>query len=105
MLSQWIRVGSLCVYPISDSNVHSHIASLVAWSVATYSASVEELATVACFLDDHDIAPLPRLKEYPEMDFRSSMSCAKSESTCPLRMIGSFPPVSTSGYVFHVNSK
>ena len=64
-----VKVGSFCIYPISDSNVHSHIASFIAWSMAMYSASVEELATVACFLDDHDIALLPRLNGYPKMDF------------------------------------
>ena len=87
MLSQWIRVGCFCGKPINDNNVCNHITSFITWS-----ASVDKPATVDFFLEDQDIAPLPRLKQYPDMDFPSSISCMKSELACPCRTIGCFPP-------------
>jgi len=39
----------------SVSKVRSHMASLVALDDAIYSASTEEMATVACFFEDQEI--------------------------------------------------
>ena len=39
----------------SVSKVCSHMASLVALDDAIYSASTEEMATVACFFEDQEI--------------------------------------------------
>lgn len=46
--------------PISDSKVRSQIASLDASNAAVYSASHDDVATVLCFLDAHDMRPEPR---------------------------------------------
>jgi hypothetical protein len=43
--------------------VHNHIASLVAFDEAMYSASVVEVATTHCFLEDQETVPLPMSKE------------------------------------------
>ena len=54
--------------------------SFVASASAIYSASQEDNATVCCFFDFHDIGALPRVITNPDVDRRSSESCAQSES-------------------------
>lgn len=46
--------------------------SFAACTRAIYSASVVDNAIVACFFEDHEIAPPARVKTYPEIDFLSS---------------------------------
>jgi hypothetical protein len=47
-------------------------ASFVAGHVAMYSASVEDVAVVACFLDIQEMIPDPNEKQYPETERRVS---------------------------------
>ena len=44
------------------------MASCVAWPEATYSASVVDLATEACFVLHQLTVELATLKTYPEVD-------------------------------------
>ena len=48
-----------------------------------YSASAEELATVGCFLQLHEIVVEPKFMKYPEVDVWLSMSPAKYASEYP----------------------
>ena len=54
MLSQNIVVGSLVLTCRSLKILLSHTASHAALVAATYSASADDSATVACFLEDHE---------------------------------------------------
>lgn len=68
----------------------SHINSVVAVATTLYSASVEDLATVHCFLDNHDIGLPPKKIMYAEVDVLSSQlppQCA-SEYATKLRELG-----------------
>jgi hypothetical protein len=49
----------------------NHIAWVVAFELAIYSASIDDRATVGCFLDDHTTAPPPNKKTYPDTDLQS----------------------------------
>jgi hypothetical protein len=48
-----------------------------------YLALYVESEIIGCRLDDHVIAPLPRLKTYPKVDLRVSVSLAYLESVYP----------------------
>ena len=52
-----------------------------------YSASVDEIATVACFVLFQLTADPLRIKMKPDVDFRSPRSPAWSESEYPVRMV------------------
>ena len=54
-LSAWIMVAVVGGKSSSISKVRSYMASLVALDDAIYSASTEEMATVACFFEDQEI--------------------------------------------------
>lgn len=61
----------------------SHTASQLALLVPRYFSSVEERASVCCFLLVHETAPVPRLKTYLEVEFLSSTIFFQSESMNP----------------------
>ena len=62
----------------------SQSASHAAVHAALYSASVDERATVGCFLLSQDITPEASMKQYPVVDRLLSLSPAQSESQNPL---------------------
>ena len=49
-----------------------------------YSDSVDDSDTRVCFFDFHEIAAPASVKTYPEVDFESLWSPAKSESQNPI---------------------
>ena len=56
-----------------------------------YSASVLEVATVACFLELQDIIPDLRLKAYLDVEHRVSVHVPQSKSTHPVSVMA-LPP-------------
>jgi hypothetical protein len=68
------------VIPRSARRYNSHCNSHVADDRALYSASEEDLETVACFFARHEIKDLPIKKQYPDIDFLVSMQPAQSAS-------------------------
>jgi hypothetical protein len=50
----------------------SHMISEVVVATALYSASVDDLATVLCFLDSHEMGLGPRKIIYANVEVRSS---------------------------------
>jgi len=60
------------------------MASRAASEYPIYSDSVEERETRVCFFDFHEIATRARVKTYPDVDFESLWSPAKSESQYPI---------------------
>ena len=71
-LSISIGVGLTCSNPMVSSNARSQTASLHEKQAAMYSVSVDEVDTVACFFDIQEMRPLPKEKQYLDMDFRES---------------------------------
>ena len=67
-------------YPSSSRSSFNQTASWVACDKAIYSASVEEIATVDCFVLFQLIVDPLRIKIKPDVDFRSPRSPAWSES-------------------------
>ena len=65
----------------------THMASFVAWQLAMYSASILEVATVACFFELHEMALCPKEKRYPEMEWWLSTSAPQAESMKPCNLI------------------
>jgi hypothetical protein len=65
------------------SSFLSHTASMLAALVAMYSASVVLWAMEPCFLLDQEIIVEPKLKQYPEVLFRSTLLPIQSESVKP----------------------
>ena len=57
LLSTCIDRGDCCLNPSSEKRVRSQIPCLEASEMAMYSASVEERATVGCFLDAQQMLP------------------------------------------------
>ena len=49
-----------------------HTASFVTGHTAIYSALVEDVTVVTCFLDIQEISPDPNVKQYPETERRVS---------------------------------
>ena len=82
-LSQCITVGSSSVLNRSESGFRSHTASLLAALAAVYSAFAVLWAIGLCFLLDQEIIAEPRLKQYPEVLFRSTTLPIQSESVKP----------------------
>ena len=62
-LSTWRMVGDDESYPSSESKSLSQTASLAAWALVMYLASVLERATVDCFLELQLMAPPPKVKK------------------------------------------
>ena len=56
------------------------MASLIPSTRAFASASVEEMATVCCFFDDHEIGLLANLNTHPVIDFLSILQLPQSAS-------------------------
>jgi hypothetical protein len=73
LLSQKIEIGSFVVYPKSIKSILSQTAWHVVVVAATYYASAEEIETMGCFLDAHEIKFFPKRKAYPEVLFLSSI--------------------------------
>ena len=71
-LSLKISVASTNLYPSSPNSERSQQASRADSDKATYSASVDDKATVGCLFDRQVIAPLPAIKTYPVVDLHSS---------------------------------
>ena len=69
--------------PYPPSSFLNHIASLQAVLAAMYSASVVLWETEPCFLLYQEIIAEPKLKQYPEVLFRSTMLQPQSESVYP----------------------
>jgi hypothetical protein len=57
----------------------SHVISAIVLAIALYSASVEDLDTVACFLELQDIRLEPKKTHNPPVDRLSSGQPAQSE--------------------------
>lgn len=66
-----------CRKPSSVSSNHNHVASFAANVKAMYLASVDDRATVACFLEHQLTGPLFNMKMKPEIDLRLSLSPAQ----------------------------
>ena len=69
-LSHSMVSGPLEFPCISLTKFQSQIASLAACVCTTYSASVLDSATMLCFFELQDIAPLPKWNEKPEIECR-----------------------------------
>ncbi len=65
-----VAFGCSCSSP--DRRFRIHTASFVAGHAAMYSASVDDVAVVACFFDIQDTSPDPREKQYPDTDCQVS---------------------------------
>ena len=84
---------------ISSKIFLSHISSQVALVAATYSASVEDNPTVACFFDDQYITLDPNWNMYPFVLFRSFIHPPQSLSVYPISLYSFFTSYKIS-YVF-----
>eukprot|EP00965_Chrysotila_dentata_P129526 4282250-Pleurochrysis_carterae.AAC.1 len=62
------EVGESRAYPRSARRARRYTASLVASLAATISASHEDKATVACFLEDQEMAARLYVNTYPEVE-------------------------------------
>jgi hypothetical protein len=59
VLSQKIGVGSFYVCDISFNILLNHTARQEVEVAATYSASAEDIETIGCFFDAHEIGFVP----------------------------------------------
>jgi len=92
-LSFHIVTLALELNPSSFKKLIRWMASFVTSVIAIYSASVDESATVRCFLDSQEIAAPPRIKMDSVYDFLSVASLPQSASTYPM---SSFPFLSNT---------
>jgi hypothetical protein len=76
-------VGSSSALNKSESSFLSHTTSLLAAVAAMYFASAVLWAMVPCFLLDQAIIAKPKLKQYPEVLFQSTVLPIQSESAYP----------------------
>lgn len=83
-LSSKIFIGASGVHMLKSSNNRViHITSSLAWHIEIYSASVEDRATVVCFLLIQLTYALPNLNTNPLVDFRSFIFPPQSASAKP----------------------
>jgi hypothetical protein len=82
-LSQKIKVTSNSRSNNHASNFRSHTTSLLAKHVAIYYASVVLSATPVCFLLSHQIIADPKLKQHPDVLFRSVTLSSISSHASP----------------------
>ncbi len=85
-LSHMMAVAPTCTSPTSAINFLNHMASLVHWLVAMYSASVVDKTIVGCLLQFHEMAPTPTKNTYPVVERRSFASPPQSASQYPLKL-------------------
>ena len=85
-LSHKSFVASSWWRPISVRILLSHIASQAAVTIALYSASVDDIATLGYFLLLHETVVELRLKQYLDVEFQLSMHPTQSESTYPCNL-------------------
>ena len=71
-LLQYSTIGFVRGHRMSPRNIHIQIASFAACVTATYSDSVVDNETRACFLEFHQTAPPSMQKAYPEIACRCS---------------------------------
>jgi len=64
----------------SDKRFVIHIISAVVVATARYSASMEDLATVCCFLESQEMGLPPRYIRYADVEVRSSVLPPQSSS-------------------------
>ena len=76
-------MGSNSALNKSESSFLSHTASLLAALAAVYSASAVLWAMEPYFLLDQEIIAEPKLKQYPEVLFRSTTLPIQSELVKP----------------------
>ncbi len=79
------------IFTSSFKNIVIHLASDPVDPKDIYSASTVDLATVGCFFEYQLIAPEFIIKQYPDVDFLSSISLAQSESVYPISFVGLLP--------------
>jgi len=72
VLSAWRGVGECCGKSRSESSPRTQSISAQASDMARYSASVEDLETLACFLHFQDINASPRYIHHPVVERRVS---------------------------------
>jgi len=82
LLSVYIVIGDLW---LNNSYIMflNHRAFLMHSEALMNSASAVEVATIVCFLEYHEMGELPIKNIWPDVDFRSSLSQAKSASVYP----------------------
>ena len=78
-----MTVGSSFELNKYESRFQSHTTSLLAALATMYYASVVIWAMELCFLLDREIIVEPKLKQYPEVLFRSTVLPIQSESVKP----------------------
>ncbi|PKU81507.1 hypothetical protein MA16_Dca007614 [Dendrobium catenatum] len=71
--------------PNSDRRRRNHTISDVRAASERYSDSVDDRATVCCFLTVHETKVLPRKEQKPDVDFRETGSPAQSASENEVR--------------------
>jgi hypothetical protein len=79
------------MYPNSFMSFVIHMASLVAFVLAMYSASVVHKTIVGCRLLLQEMAPPPIMNTNPVVDLLSSRSPAQSASQYPTKPWGANP--------------
>ena len=80
ILSQCRRTGFKEVSCSSSNSLTSQVTSLAADAIALYSASLDDLETVSCFLDFQLIGEEPNNNMYPVIDLLLFGHEAQSES-------------------------
>ena len=86
-LSQWIIVESIPWPNKYARSLWSHTASRTTTLNAIYSASVVLKATELCFLLHQDTMEDPKVKQQPDVLFRSTALPARSASAYPCKLM------------------